>query len=44
MDRPAARNLLMDLGDQPRRVKFMIRDGGADFTPLSTLSSQAPAS
>ena len=27
-----ARNLLMDLGDQTRRVKFMIRDRGSNFT------------
>ena len=27
-----ARNLLMDLGEQARRVKFMIRDRGPDFT------------
>ena len=27
-----ARNLLMDLGDQAGRVKFMIRDRGSDFT------------
>lgn len=29
---PAARNLLMDLGDQGHWVKFMIRDRGSDFT------------
>jgi transposase len=28
-----ARNLLMDLGDQTQRVKFMIRDHGSNFTP-----------
>jgi len=28
-----ARNLLMDLGGQADRVKFMIRDRGPDFTP-----------
>jgi putative transposase len=27
-----ARNLVMDLGEQARRVKFMIRDRGPDFT------------
>jgi putative transposase len=27
-----ARNLLMDLGEQTQRVKFMIRDGGSNFT------------
>jgi putative transposase len=27
-----ARNLLMDLGEQTHRVKFMIRDRGPDFT------------
>jgi putative transposase len=27
-----ARNLLMDLGDQAHRVKFMIRDRGSNFT------------
>jgi hypothetical protein len=27
-----ARNLLMDLGEQADRVKFMIRDRGSDFT------------
>jgi putative transposase len=27
-----ARNLLMDLGEQAHRVKFMIRDRGPDFT------------
>jgi putative transposase len=27
-----ARNLIMDLGDQADRVKFMIRDRGPDFT------------
>ena len=29
-----ARNLLMDLGDQAHRVKFMIRDRGSNFTAL----------
>ena len=28
-----ARNLIMDLGEQPYRVKFMIRDRGSNFTP-----------
>jgi transposase InsO family protein len=28
-----ARNLLMDLGEQAERMKFMIRDRGPDFTP-----------
>jgi putative transposase len=27
-----ARNLLMDLGDQTHRVRFMIRDRGSNFT------------
>jgi putative transposase len=27
-----ARKLMMDLGDQPHRVKFMIRDRGSNFT------------
>ena len=27
-----ARNLIMDLGDQAHRVKFMIRDRGSNFT------------
>ena len=27
-----ARNLIMDLGDQAERVKFMIRDRGSNFT------------
>jgi hypothetical protein len=27
-----ARNLIMDLGDQTDRVRFMIRDRGPDFT------------
>jgi len=27
-----ARNLLMDLGEQTQRVKFMIRDRGSNFT------------
>jgi len=30
-----ARNLLMDLGEQAHRVKFMIRDRGPDFTTAS---------
>ena len=30
-----ARNLLMDLGEQTHRVKFMIRDRGPDFTAAS---------
>jgi transposase InsO family protein len=29
-----ARNLLMDLGEQTQRVKFMIRDRGSDFTDI----------
>jgi putative transposase len=32
MDRPAGRNLIMDLGDQAHRTKFMIRDRGSNFT------------
>ena len=27
-----ARNLIMDLGEQAHRVKFMIRDRGSNFT------------
>jgi putative transposase len=30
-----ARNLLMDLGEQANRVKFMIRDHGSNFTAAS---------
>jgi hypothetical protein len=30
MDRPAGRNLIMDLGCQAHRVKFMIRDRGSN--------------
>jgi hypothetical protein len=29
-----ARNLLMDLGEQAQRVKFMIRDRGSNFTDI----------
>ena len=29
---PQARNLIMDLGDQAERMKFMIRDRGSNFT------------
>jgi hypothetical protein len=32
MDRPAGRNLIMDLGDQVHRLKVMIRDRGSNFT------------
>jgi putative transposase len=39
-----ARNLLMDLGDQTDRVKFMIRDRGSNFTAHSTRSSPPLAS
>jgi len=28
-----ARNLIMDLGEQAERMKFMIRDRGSNFTP-----------
>ena len=35
MDRPAGRNLLMDLAEQTRQVKFMIRDRGSNFTATS---------
>jgi hypothetical protein len=28
-----ARNLIMDLGEQTHRIKFMIRDRGSNFTP-----------
>jgi putative transposase len=30
-----ARNLIMDLGEQAHRVKFMIRDRGANYTAVS---------
>jgi putative transposase len=39
-----ARNLIMDLGEQAHRVKFMIRDRGSNFPPRSTRSSPTPAS
>ena len=39
-----ARNLLMDLGEQTHRVKFMIRDRGSNFTGALTLSSPTLAS
>ncbi len=39
-----ARNLLMDLGDEAHRAKFMIRDRGSNFTPRSTRSSPTPGS
>src|ERR1039458_9206793 len=32
MDRPAGRNLIMDLDEQAHRVRFMIRDRGSNFT------------
>ncbi|MGO9504690.1 MAG: integrase core domain-containing protein [Streptosporangiaceae bacterium] len=32
MDHAAARNLIMDLGEQTQRVEFMIRDRGSNFT------------
>jgi putative transposase len=32
MDHPVGRNLVMDLGEQAHRVKFMIRDRGSNFT------------
>ena len=32
MDHAAGRNLIMDLGGQAERMKFMIRDRGSDFT------------
>ena len=39
-----ARNLLMDLGDQTHRIKFMIRDRARTSPPHSTRSSPARAS
>ena len=39
-----ARNLLMDLGEQTHRVKFMIRDRGSNFTGAFDLSSPTLAS
>jgi putative transposase len=39
-----ARNLIMDLGDQADRVKFMIRDRGPNFTAPLTRSSPTPGS
>ena len=39
-----ARNLLMDLGDQKHRVKFMIHDHGLNFTAHSTLPWLTPVS
>ena len=32
MDHQHARNLIMDLGEQAHRVKFMIRDRGSNYT------------
>jgi transposase InsO family protein len=32
MDHPAGPQLIMDLGEQAHRVKFMIRDRGSSFT------------
>ena len=39
-----ARNLIMDLGEQAHRVKFMIRDRGSNYTTRSTRSSPMPGS
>jgi putative transposase len=39
-----ARNLLMDLGGQADRVKFMIRDRGSNFTAAFERSSPMPGS
>jgi transposase len=39
-----ARNLIMDLGDQAERMKFMIRDRGRTSPPHSTRSSPMPGS
>ena len=39
-----ARNLLMDLGEQAHRVKFMIRDRGSNLPPHSTPSLATSAS
>ena len=39
-----ARNLMMDLGEQAHRVKFMIRDRGQTSPARSTRSSPTPAS
>jgi hypothetical protein len=34
-----ARNLIMDLGEQAHRVKFMIRDRGSNFTGASVTTT-----
>ena len=39
-----ARNLLMDLGEQAHRVKFMIRDRGSNYTAAFDASSLMPGS
>jgi hypothetical protein len=35
VDHQQARNLIMDLGEQAHRVKFMIRDRGSNYTAVS---------
>jgi len=40
MGHPAGRNLVMDLGEQAHRVKFMIRDADQTSPPRSTPSSR----
>jgi hypothetical protein len=39
-----ARNLVMDLGEQAYRVKFMIRDRGSNFTAAFDACSPMPGS
>ena len=38
-----ARNLLMDLGDEAHRAKFMIRDRGSNYTASFDAVFQPPA-
>ncbi len=39
-----ARNVIMDLGEQAHRARFMIRDRGSNYTPRSTRPSPVPGS